>query len=162
MPKIFHVNWFRTNAAGKFLWPGFGDNIRVIDWMCKRVMGEDVADKTPIGYVPKPGKILALSLDFPFPSLVYYMAVSFVLDIPLFLTLPCPSCPLHANLFCPLYAPFFALLPCSCPYLCLYPLPLLLSPPLLSLFLYLFLSLPLFLFLSAPLLLRSLPLCLFH
>jgi phosphoenolpyruvate carboxykinase (GTP) len=57
MPKIFHVNWFRTNKEGKFLWPGFGDNIRVIDWMCRRLKGEDIADETAIGYVPKKGNV---------------------------------------------------------------------------------------------------------
>lgn len=57
LPKIFHVNWFRTNSAGKFLWPGYGDNIRVIDWMCRRLKGEDIAFKTAIGYLPKPGTI---------------------------------------------------------------------------------------------------------
>jgi len=51
------VNWFRTNEQGKFMWPGFGENIRVIDWMCKRLKGEeDVAVKTAIGYLPKKGK----------------------------------------------------------------------------------------------------------
>jgi len=57
MPKIFHVNWFRTNKEGKFLWPGYGDNIRVIDWICRRLKGEDIADKTAIGYLPKPGNL---------------------------------------------------------------------------------------------------------
>jgi len=57
MPRIYHVNWFRTNEQGKFMWPGFGENIRVIDWMCKRLKGEeDVAVKTAIGYLPKKGK----------------------------------------------------------------------------------------------------------
>lgn len=55
MPKIFHVNWFRVSDKGKFLWPGYGDNIRVIDWMCKRLHDEDVADKSAIGYLPKKG-----------------------------------------------------------------------------------------------------------
>jgi len=53
MPKIFHVNWFRLGDKGQYLWPGFGDNIRVIDWMCRRLEGEDIADLTAIGYVPK-------------------------------------------------------------------------------------------------------------
>lgn len=53
MPKIFHVNWFRKGSNGKFMWPGFGDNSRVLDWVCRRVDGEDSAVKTPIGYVPK-------------------------------------------------------------------------------------------------------------
>lgn len=57
MPKIFHVNWFRTNKAGKFLWPGFGDNIRVIDWMCNRLKGENNFIQSPIGLIPKEGSI---------------------------------------------------------------------------------------------------------
>lgn len=57
LPKIFHVNWFRTGADGNFLWPGFGENIRVIDWICKRIEGQDVADRTAIGLVPKKGSI---------------------------------------------------------------------------------------------------------
>lgn len=57
VPKIFHVNWFRKNADGKFIWPGFGENARVLDWIIRRCAGEDVADSTAIGYVPKPGTI---------------------------------------------------------------------------------------------------------
>jgi len=57
MPKIFHVNWFRVDEQGKFVWPGFGDNIRVFDWMIKRLEGQDVADETAIGFVPKPGSL---------------------------------------------------------------------------------------------------------
>jgi len=53
MPKIFHVNWFRLNENGRFLWPGFGENIRVIDWMCRRMDGEDIAEPSPIGLLPK-------------------------------------------------------------------------------------------------------------
>ncbi|GMT19329.1 hypothetical protein PFISCL1PPCAC_10626 [Pristionchus fissidentatus] len=57
-PKIFHVNWFRESSDHKFLWPGFGDNIRVLDWILKRVDGmEDVAEKTAIGYIPKRGSL---------------------------------------------------------------------------------------------------------
>lgn len=51
-PKIFHVNWFRTDDQGKFLWPGFGDNIRVLDWMLRRVSGQADARSTPLGLVP--------------------------------------------------------------------------------------------------------------
>ena len=54
LPKIFHVNWFRKNKSGQFIWPGFGENSRVLDWVCRRVDGEDSAVKTPIGYIPKP------------------------------------------------------------------------------------------------------------
>ncbi|MGN6191882.1 MAG: phosphoenolpyruvate carboxykinase (GTP) [Rhodanobacteraceae bacterium] len=54
LPKIFHVNWFRKDKDGKFLWPGFGDNMRVLEWMLKRVAGEAGAVETPIGNLPRP------------------------------------------------------------------------------------------------------------
>ena len=56
-PKIFNVNWFRTNAAGKFIWPGYGENFRVIKWIIDRCNGAVGADDSPIGYLPKPGDI---------------------------------------------------------------------------------------------------------
>ena len=59
-PKIFHVNWFRKGADGKFLWPGFGDNVRVLKWILERVQGTGQAAETPIGYVPARG---ALTLE---------------------------------------------------------------------------------------------------
>ncbi|MCH7685345.1 MAG: phosphoenolpyruvate carboxykinase (GTP) [Planctomycetes bacterium] len=52
MPKIFHVNWFRKDADGNWLWPGFGTNIRVLEWISKRSRGEGEAVETPIGYLP--------------------------------------------------------------------------------------------------------------
>ncbi|MBE6997584.1 MAG: phosphoenolpyruvate carboxykinase (GTP) [Ruminococcaceae bacterium] len=52
-PVICNVNWFRTDDAGHFIWPGFGDNLRVIEWVLKRAFGEADAVETPIGYVPK-------------------------------------------------------------------------------------------------------------
>ena len=65
MPKIFHVNWFRKDSEGKFIWPGFGDNARVLDWICRRVDGEDSVKKTPIGYVPKNDAINLEGLEEP-------------------------------------------------------------------------------------------------
>uniref|UniRef100_F6ZWS0 phosphoenolpyruvate carboxykinase (GTP) n=1 Tax=Equus caballus TaxID=9796 RepID=F6ZWS0_HORSE len=57
LPRIFHVNWFRRDEAGHFLWPGFGENARVLDWICRRLEGEDSAQETPIGLVPKEGAL---------------------------------------------------------------------------------------------------------
>jgi phosphoenolpyruvate carboxykinase (GTP) len=65
LPKIFHVNWFRKGSDGKFMWPGFGDNLRVLEWMLKRVSGETSANETPIGNLPNTGdlNIQGLNLD---------------------------------------------------------------------------------------------------
>lgn len=63
-PKFFNVNWFRTDAEGHFIWPGFGDNMRVLDWMLKRIAGEVDAVETPIGFVPKAEDINLEGLDF--------------------------------------------------------------------------------------------------
>jgi len=57
LPKVFHVNWFRKGDDGKFLWPGFGDNLRVLEWMIKRVEGSADAIDTPIGALPRPDDI---------------------------------------------------------------------------------------------------------
>uniref|UniRef100_A0AC34FWT4 Phosphoenolpyruvate carboxykinase (GTP) n=1 Tax=Panagrolaimus sp. ES5 TaxID=591445 RepID=A0AC34FWT4_9BILA len=58
VPKIYHVNWFRKSKEGKFLWPGFGDNIRVIDWIIRRLDGEEgIGIDTAVGVVPSPGSI---------------------------------------------------------------------------------------------------------
>ena len=56
-PKIFNVNWFRVDEDGHFIWPGFGDNLRVLEWILKRCDNEADAVETAIGYVPKPEDI---------------------------------------------------------------------------------------------------------
>jgi phosphoenolpyruvate carboxykinase (GTP) len=53
-PKIFHVNWFRKGKDGKFLWPGYGENLRVLEWVIKRCREQIPAQQTAIGYMPKP------------------------------------------------------------------------------------------------------------
>jgi phosphoenolpyruvate carboxykinase (GTP) len=57
LPRIFHVNWFRKDADGRFMWPGFGDNLRVLDWMIQRVEGRAEGRETPIGTLPAKGEI---------------------------------------------------------------------------------------------------------
>ena len=64
MPKVFHINWFRKDN-GKFLWPGFGDNIRVLDWIFRRCEGEDIAQPSPLGLIPKPGTLNTDGLNDP-------------------------------------------------------------------------------------------------
>ncbi|MFO1494604.1 MAG: phosphoenolpyruvate carboxykinase (GTP) [Lysobacterales bacterium] len=53
LPRIFHVNWFRKGAEGKFLWPGFGDNLRVLQWIIERCQGQAAAAETAIGHLPR-------------------------------------------------------------------------------------------------------------
>ena len=64
-PRIFYVNWFRKSPDGKWLWPGFGENSRVLKWMCERVEGKVDARKTPIGLLPNEGDIDLTGLTTP-------------------------------------------------------------------------------------------------
>ena len=65
MPRVFHVNWFRKDSEGKFVWPGFGDNMHVLKWIVERCEGKGEAHETPIGYLPDPAtmQIDNLGLD---------------------------------------------------------------------------------------------------
>jgi phosphoenolpyruvate carboxykinase (GTP) len=63
LPKVFYVNWFRRDEDGKFLWPGFGDNSRVLAWIFRRCQGDAGAVETPIGHVPAPGALDTEGLD---------------------------------------------------------------------------------------------------
>ena len=62
-PKIFHVNWFRTDAEGNFIWPGFGDNLRVLLWILDRCAGKVGAVESEIGFLPNPADINTTGLD---------------------------------------------------------------------------------------------------
>jgi phosphoenolpyruvate carboxykinase (GTP) len=57
MPRVFLVNWFRKDADGNFVWPGFGDNSRVLEWICRRCDGEVEATESPVGLIPNPDDI---------------------------------------------------------------------------------------------------------
>ena len=63
LPKIYSVNWFRKTPEGKFLWPGFGENARVLKWIFERTEGAEHAEKTPIGFVPKEGALDLSNLE---------------------------------------------------------------------------------------------------
>jgi phosphoenolpyruvate carboxykinase (GTP) len=63
LPRIYYVNWFRKDADGRFLWPGFGDNSRVLAWIVERTAGRAEATATPIGNVPAPGALDTTGLD---------------------------------------------------------------------------------------------------
>jgi phosphoenolpyruvate carboxykinase (GTP) len=65
LPKVYFVNWFRKNAEGKFMWPGYGDNSRVLKWICERVEGTGKAEKTPIGNVPAADALDLTGLNLP-------------------------------------------------------------------------------------------------
>jgi phosphoenolpyruvate carboxykinase (GTP) len=74
-PRIFHVNWFRQDDHGKFLWPGFGENLRVLEWILKRCAGEVGAIKTPIGWVPRREDLDLEGLNLPEGRLEQALAV---------------------------------------------------------------------------------------
>jgi phosphoenolpyruvate carboxykinase (GTP) len=63
IPKLFRVNWFRRDADGRFLWPGYGENVRVLKWMVERIRGGAQAVETPVGFVPAPGALETQGLD---------------------------------------------------------------------------------------------------
>ena len=74
-PLIFNVNWFRKGVDGKFLWPGFGDNMRVLKWIIDRCEGSDAAVKSPIGWLPRPGDLDLDELDVQHKCIVEILGV---------------------------------------------------------------------------------------
>jgi phosphoenolpyruvate carboxykinase (GTP) len=75
LPAIFHVNWFRQDRNGRFLWPGFGDNLRVLRWIIDRCAGRIGARETPIGYLPNPGDLDLKGADVPAENLEALLSV---------------------------------------------------------------------------------------
>jgi phosphoenolpyruvate carboxykinase (GTP) len=75
LPGVFHVNWFRRDSAGKFLWPGYGENLRVLRWIIERCAGRAGAIETPIGFLPKPSDIDTRGLDVSSATLDQLLAV---------------------------------------------------------------------------------------
>jgi phosphoenolpyruvate carboxykinase (GTP) len=75
LPKIFYVNWFRRDDEGGFLWPGFGENSRVLKWVIDRIEGQAAAVETPIGHVPAPGSLDTEGLDLSDEALAQALAV---------------------------------------------------------------------------------------
>jgi phosphoenolpyruvate carboxykinase (GTP) len=76
-PRIFRVSWFRTGAGGKLLWPGFGENLRVIKWVLDRCQGGGDAIETPIGAVPSPSAIDRRGIDLPDQALEELLRVDY-------------------------------------------------------------------------------------
>lgn len=75
-PAIFHVNWFRQDASGRFLWPGFGQNLRVLLWMIDRIQGRGQAVETPVGLVPTADALNLEGLDLPRADLDTLLSVN--------------------------------------------------------------------------------------
>jgi len=75
LPRIFYVNWFRRDADGGFLWPGYGENGRVLKWVIERIEGRAAAVETPIGHVPTPESLDVEGLDLSDEALAQVLAV---------------------------------------------------------------------------------------
>jgi phosphoenolpyruvate carboxykinase (GTP) len=75
LPGVFHVNWFRRDSGGKFLWPGYGENLRVLRWIIERCAGRAGAVETPIGFLPKPSDIDVRGLDVSSATLEQLLTV---------------------------------------------------------------------------------------
>ena len=75
LPHVFFVNWFRKSDDGRWLWPGFGDNSRVLKWICERVEGTGQAVETPIGHIPAPEALDLAGLELDPDDLKELLAV---------------------------------------------------------------------------------------
>jgi phosphoenolpyruvate carboxykinase (GTP) len=75
LPTIYGVNWFRKDADGNFLWPGFGENSRVLEWICRRLDGDAAGEETAIGVVPHPQDLELEGLDVPLDAVEQALVV---------------------------------------------------------------------------------------
>jgi phosphoenolpyruvate carboxykinase (GTP) len=75
MPRVFYVNWFRKDDEGSFLWPGFGENSRVLEWVFRRCEDSAEAEETPVGMVPAPGALNTEGLDVSDDEVAELLAV---------------------------------------------------------------------------------------
>jgi phosphoenolpyruvate carboxykinase (GTP) len=75
LPRLFYVNWFRKDPSGRFVWPGFGENIRVLKWIIGRLTGQAKAVATPIGYLPAPGSLDLDGLEVSWADLALLLTV---------------------------------------------------------------------------------------
>jgi len=76
LPRVFHVNWFRKGKDGHYLWPGFGENARVLEWVFRRCAGDADAHETVLGFVPAPGDLYTGGLDVPAEDLEEVLEVN--------------------------------------------------------------------------------------
>jgi phosphoenolpyruvate carboxykinase (GTP) len=76
LPRVYQVNWFRKDRDGRYIWPGFGDNSRVLDWVIRRVAGEADAVETPIGRIPAEGELDLEGVDISDEQLAELFAVN--------------------------------------------------------------------------------------
>jgi len=74
-PRIFHVNWFRQDEQGGFMWPGFSDNMRVLDWIVRRLHGRAYGVESPLGWMPRYQDLNWTGMDFPFDTFEQLMEV---------------------------------------------------------------------------------------
>jgi phosphoenolpyruvate carboxykinase (GTP) len=75
LPRLFYVNWFRKDGSGRFVWPGFGENIRVLKWIIQRLSGDAEASATPVGYLPAPGSLDLDGLEISHADLALLLTV---------------------------------------------------------------------------------------
>lgn len=76
LPKIYFVNWFSRGIDGKFLWPGYGENIRVLQWICEQVEGVGKSQKTPIGNLPTPDALNLSGLNIPAENVTALLSIN--------------------------------------------------------------------------------------